>query len=259
MVQRFTTSRSRVPGPIGRSPGNGDGRAPGPLGFGPSIILFGDPVPANVVTTRTGTQVLYVRPHEPDPRMLKPDPKKKDEKEVEYRWSIDTGDGRREYETALEKHLKDKKVISGDVSLGQLDHIADLKSVASNKVANLVLIVHGAGNGPAISADLGRQAAGTRPDWTKPDKFAALIAPLGYTSITILGCDSVSNKFTPTLATLLPKGASVTGHEGGSFEITAHFDPDPKHPGILILTRMVSNLKLKTFPTSGNPPNGKNP
>ena len=81
--------------------------------------------------------------------------------------------------------------------------------------------MHAAENGPAIGVDLGSSTAGTKADWIKDDKFADVIAPLGYSSITILGCDSVSNKFTPNLAKRLPKGSTVIGHKGGNFVITS--------------------------------------
>lgn len=189
---------------------------------------------------RKGTQVLYVRPTPPRPRMIG---------KIEYKWSFDTAEGRTEYEAALDKHLKDKKIVSGKPVYEPLSSSADIAKLASNKFANLVLIVHGAANGPAIGVNLGSSAAGTKADWIKDDKFADVIAPLTYTNITILGCDSVSNKFTPNLAKRLPKGSTVIGHKGGSFEITRHFEPNRKIPGKLQLTRVRSNLRLKAFKT----------
>jgi len=189
---------------------------------------------------RKGTQVLYVRPTPPRPRMIG---------KIEHWWSFDTAEGRTEYETALDKHLKDKKIVSGKPVYEPLSSSADIAKLASNKFANLVLIVHGAANGPAIGVDLGSSAAGTKADWIKDDKFADVIAPLTYTNITILGCDSVSNKFTPNLAKRLPKGSMVIGHKGGSFEITRHFEPNKKISGQLQLTRVRSNLRLKAFKT----------
>ena len=189
---------------------------------------------------RKGTQVLYVRPIPPKPRMIG---------KIEHRWSFDRPEGRTEYEAALDKHLKDKKIVSGKPVYEPLSSSADIAKLASNKFANLVLIVHGAADGPAIGVDLGSSAAGTKPDWIKDDKFADVIAPLTYTNITILGCDSVSNKFTPNLAKRLPKGSTVIGHKGGSFEITRRFEPNKKIPGQLLLTRVRSNLRLKAFKT----------
>ncbi|HXH14312.1 MAG TPA: hypothetical protein VNP04_31690 [Alphaproteobacteria bacterium] len=194
------------------------------------------------VEQRKGTQVLYVRPTPPKPRMIR---------KIEYQWSFDTAEGRREYEAALHKHLQNQKIVSGDTVYEPLSSSADIATLAHKKFANLVLIVHGAHNGPAIGVDLGSSAAGTKPDWIKADKFAKLIAPFGYTNITVLGCDSVSNKFTPNLAKLLPKGSTVTGHKGGDFEITRHFAPNKKVPGQLQLTRVSSNLQLKAFKTEG--------
>jgi hypothetical protein len=194
---------------------------------------------------RKGTQVLYVRPTPPKPRKIG---------KIEYRWSSDTAEGRREYEAALHKHLKNQKIVSGDTVYEPLSSSADIAKLADKKFANLVLIVHGAHNGPAIGVDLGSSAAGTKPDWIMDDKFAKSIAPFGYTHITVLGCDSVSNKFTPNLAKLLPKGSTVTGHKGGDFEITRHFAPNKKVPGQLQLTRVNTNLQLKTFQTEGKSP-----
>ena len=189
---------------------------------------------------RKGTQVLYVRPTPPKPQIIR---------KIEYKWSFDTADGRREYEAALDKHLKDKKIVSGNPVYEPLSSSADIAKLANNKFANLVLIVHGAQDGPAIAVDLGSSAAGTKPDWITDDKFADMIAPFGYTNITILGCDSVSNKFTPNLAKRLPAGSTVVGHKGGSFKITRHFEPNKKVPGQLQLTRVRSNLRLQRFKT----------
>ena len=122
-----------------------------------------------------------------------------------------------------------------------------------------MLIVHSAENGPAIGVDLGSSAAGTKADWIKDDKFADVIAPFGYTNITVLGCDSVSNKFTPNLAKRLSKGSTVIGHKGGNFAITRHFEPNKKVPGQLQLTRVRSNLQLKAFKTSGERASGSRP
>lgn len=188
--------------------------------------------------TRKGTQVLYVRPTPPKPWK---------KGKITYQWSFDTAEGRGEYETALHKHLKAKKVVSDDVVYEPLASSTDIAKLGSKRFANLLLIVHSAANGPAIGVDLGSSAAGTKADWIKDDKFADAIAPLGYTNITILGCDSVSNKFTPNLAKRLPKGARVIGHKGGDFVINRHFEPEKKVPGRLRLTRVSSNLRLKAF------------
>jgi hypothetical protein len=236
--------RVRVPGPLGTSPNGNGGRAPGPLGIGASTVLFAAPAAAQAAQQRAGTQVLYVRPKDPPPQ-------KKDK--TEYRFEIATPDGRKEYEDALAKHLKDKGVLSGTPSFEPLSSSADIANLASNKFANLVLIVHSAFDAPAIAVDLGDKAAGIKPDWIDEDKFAPMIAPFGFASITILGCDSVSNKFAPNLAKHLPKGSTVTGHAGGEFEIKRHFDFDKKTPGHLQLMYLYSNLRLKTFPTEGKP------
>jgi hypothetical protein len=191
--------------------------------------------PDDTAEQRKGTQVLYVRPTPPRPRKIG---------RVEYKWSFDTAEGRREYEAALDKHLKDKKVLSGDTAYEPLSSSGDIAKLASKKFANLVLIVHSAENAPAIGVDLGK------PDWIKDHAFAKMIAPFGYTNITILGCDSVSNKFTPNLARILPKGSTVIGHKGGDFAITRHFEPR----GRLQLTHVKSNLQLKAFKTEGKSP-----
>jgi len=186
------------------------------------------------------TQVLYVPPTPPKPQTIG---------KIEFRWTFDA-EGRREYETALDKHLKDKKLVSGNTVYEPLSSSADIATLANTSFANLVLIVHGASNGPAIGVDLGSSAAGTKADWIKDDEFAKVIAPFGYTNITVLGCDSVSNKFTPNLAKHLPKGSTITGHKGGAFEIRRHFKPN-KDKGRLQLTRVSSNLKLQKFKTKG--------
>ena len=56
------------------------------------------------------------------------------------------------------------------------------------------------------------------------------------------------------MAKLLPKGAKVIGHDGGLFEITNHYEFDTKQKGRLKLTHLKSNLKLKTFDTTGSSP-----
>jgi hypothetical protein len=189
----------------------------------------------------TGTQVLYVRPEPPKQRKIKG---------VEYSWSFDTQDGRREYEAALDKHLKKNGTVSGDTTYEPLSGSADIAKLASKKAANLILIVHGAGDAPAIAVDLGNPAAGVKGDWIKEDKFAEAIAPLAYKDITILGCDTISNKFAPDLAKHLPKGSTIGGHGGGSYEIKRHFEPNEK-TGRLQLTHLTSNLKVKHFKTEG--------
>src|SRR5262249_46036186 len=156
---------------------------------------------------------------------------------VEHNWSFDMQGGQAEYETALDKHLKTKSVVSGDTDYQPLSSSADIAKLANSKFKNLVLIVHGASDAPAIGVDLGSSAAGTKADWIKADAFAKIIAPLGFKKITILGCDSVSNKFTPNLANLLPTGSTVVGHEGGNFEITRHFEPNKRVRGQLRLVR----------------------
>jgi hypothetical protein len=189
-----------------------------------------------------GTLVLYVPPKPPTPRI-------KDK--VEYRWSFDTEEGRRDYETALAKHLQVNRILSGAATFEPLSSSADIAKLADAKFAKLVLIVHGAGDAPAIAVDLGNAAAGIKGDWIK---FAAQIAAFGFENITILGCDAVGNKFVPSLAKALPKGSTVTGHKGPTFEITNHYDFNKKVPGHLLLTHLVSNLNLQSFKTEGNNP-----
>ncbi len=199
---------------------------------------------------RKGTQVLYVRPTPPKPKVIG---------KIEHAWSFNTADGRLEYETALHKHLKDKKIVSADTVYEPLSSSTDIANLASNKFARLVLIVHSAADGPAIAVDLGSSAAGAKADWMKDDKFANVMAPLEYTSITVLGCDSVSNKFTPNLAKRLPTGSTVIGHKGGNFVIRRHFEPNKDVPGRLRLTRVSSNLRLKVFKTQAERAAGSRP
>jgi hypothetical protein len=191
------------------------------------------------------TQVLYIHPPPPKPQV---------QNNVEHKWSFDTAEGRREYEAALGKHLKDKKIISGNTTYEPLYSSSDIAKLASNKVANLVLIVHSAGDGPAIAVNLANSAAGTKADWIRDEKFADVIAPFGYKTITVLGCDAVSNNFTPNLAKRLPAGSLVIGHKGHDFEISRHFELDKKVPGRLRLTQLKSNLSLQTFRTEGKSP-----
>jgi hypothetical protein len=93
---------------------------------------------------------------------------------------FDTEEGRRDYEAALAKHLQDNRILSGAATFGSLSSSADIAKLADAKFAKLVLIVHGAGDAPAIAVDLGNAAAGIKGDWIKADKFAALIAPFGF-------------------------------------------------------------------------------
>jgi hypothetical protein len=237
----------RIPGPLGSSWGTG-GRVPGPIGrtlWDKESPSSGSGTTVKATKHRAGSQVLYVPPTAPEPHT---------KNKIEYRWSFDTEEGRREYEAALLKHLKSNKILSGDTTFTPLSGIADIAKLANDTTAKLVLIVHGAGDSPAIAVRLGSGAAGIKPDWNKVEDFAKVIAPFGYPNITILGCDSVSNNFAPNLAKLLPKGSTVTGHEGGTYEIKRHFDFSPKIKGHLQLTHLTSNLQLKTFQTEGKNP-----
>ena len=237
----------RIPGPLGSSWGTG-GRIPGPIGrtlWDEASPSSGSGTAVKATKPRAGTQVLYVPPTAPAPQT-------KDK--IEYRWSFDTEDGRREYESALLKHLKSNKILSGDTTFTPLSDSADIAKLANNTTAKLVLIVHGAEDAPAIAVQLGSAAAGIKPDWIKVEDFVNAIASFGYSNITILGCDSVSNKVTPKLAKLLPKGSTVTGHEGGTYEIKRHFDFSRKIKGHLELSHLTSNLQLKTFQTEGKNP-----
>jgi hypothetical protein len=235
---------ARVPGPLG-SPTATGGRIPGPIGR----ILWDKQTPSSSGTAvkapkREGTQVLYVPPHAPKPET---------QGGIDYSWSFYTKEGRQEYEAALKRHLQDNKLLSGDVSFSPLSSVEDIGVLASGSTDKLILIVHGAGDAPAIAVHSEDAADGTKADWMKVGKFAEKIARFGFSNITILGCDSVSNHFAPLLAAILPTGSTVTGHDGGSYIIKPHFEFS-KEKGHLKLTRLKSNLNLTTFRTTGKSP-----
>jgi hypothetical protein len=178
---------------------------------------------------RAGTLVLYVRPT--------------DAKDGKLAWSFDTSEGRGEYEKALHKHLAAKKIVPAKgTTYEPMTSSADIATLASDKFEKLVLIVHSAGNGPAIGVNLSGNG-----DWLKDDAVATVLAPLAYSNVTILGCDAVENKFAPSLATRLPKGSTVVGHKGGAFVIDRHFEKSKTIRGRMVLTRVTSNFNLKTF------------
>lgn len=161
-----------------------------------------------------GTLVLYVPPKPPTPRI-------KDK--VEYRWSFDTEEGRRDYETALAKHLQVNRILSGAATFEPLSSSADIAKLADAKFAKLVLIVHGAGDAPAIAVDLGNAAAGIKGDWIKADNFAAQIAAFGFENITILGCDAVAISLCPPwpkLCLKAPLSPDIKGQRSRSQTIT---------------------------------------
>ncbi len=181
--------------------------------------------------TRAGALVLYVRP-----------PAGSDGKLV---WSFDTADGRREYEKALHAHLSAKTIVPAKgTTYEPLSGSRDISRLASDKFEHLVLIVHSASNGPAIGVDLSGNG-----DWIKDERVAKVLDPLGYQTITILGCDAVSNGFAASLAKRLKKGATVVAHAGGAFAIGRHFEASKTIRGRAVLTRVSSNLRLKTFKT----------
>lgn len=76
-----------------------------------------------------GTLVLYIPPKPPPLRI-------KDK--VEYRWSFDTAEGRREYEAALAKHLQDNKILSGTATFEP----GVIKFQAPSRVCSTLLPVH---------------------------------------------------------------------------------------------------------------------
>ena len=179
---------------------------------------------------RAGTLVLYVAP--PDG----------EDKKNKLRWSFATSQGRREYETALHKHLSSQKLVPAKgTTYEPMTGSSDIASLARDTFKDLVLIVHSAHDGPAIGVNI---AGG---DWIKDDKAGKILAPLAYNKVTILGCDAVENTFAPSLAARLPKGSTVVGHKGGAFVINRHFDPDKKVAGRMALTRVSSNFNLKSF------------
>ena len=180
---------------------------------------------------RAGTLVLYVRP--PDST----------DKKLKLTWSFDTSEGRGEYDKALHKHLAAEKIVPDKgTAYEPMTSSADIAMLARDTFENLVLIVHSAANAPAIGVDISG-----RGDWLKDGAIGKVLAPLAYAKVTILGCDAVENKFAPSLATHLPKGSTVVGHEGGDFVIKSHFEKSKKVRGRAILTSVSSNFKLKSF------------
>jgi hypothetical protein len=178
---------------------------------------------------RAGTLVLYARPSDA----------KRNKKVV---WSVDTSDGRREYEKALHKHLAAEKIVPDKgTTYEPMTSSGDIARLARDTFENLVLIVHSAGDAPAIAVDL---ASG---DWLKDEAIGKVLAPLAYNRVTVLGCDAVENKFAPRLAARLPKNSTVVGHQGGAFIINRHFEPHKKIRGRFVLTHVSSNFKLKAF------------
>jgi len=179
---------------------------------------------------RAGTLVLYVRPPDSTNKKLT--------------WSFGTAEGRGEYEKALHKHLAEEKIVPAEgTAYKPMTSSADIARLARDTFENLVLIVHSASNGPAIGVDI----SSGRGDWLKDGAIGKVLAPLAYTNVTILGCDAVENKFAPSLATHLPKGSTVVGHQGGDFVIKSHFEKSKKIRGRAILTSLSSNFKLKSF------------
>ena len=178
---------------------------------------------------RAGTLVLYAKPL--------------DFTEKKLTWSFDTPEGPTEYETALHAHLAKKKLVPATgTTYKVMTSSADIARLASDTFENLVLIVHSAANGPGIAV-----VTRGNGDWIKDDVVGRVLAPLAYNKVSVLGCDAVANKFAPNLAKRLPKGSTVVGHKGGDFIIMRHFDPDKKVAGRLALTRVSSNLNLKSF------------
>jgi RHS repeat-associated protein len=187
---------------------------------------------------RKGTLVLFNEPGSVD--------KAPKGSKVKMKWSYQVGDGAKEYKTELDKALRKAGVVSGnDVDYDSMSAMSDLATKATDKYEKLVLIVHGAGDAPVI-------AVTSHPyDWTEVDDIAKILGPLGYSNITVLGCDAVGNKFVPNLAKKLPKGATVSGHKGQQFEITKHVERDKNDPSLGHVTSVKSNANLKTFKTSG--------
>ena len=182
------------------------------------------------IPKRAGTLVLYVRPPDSTNKKLT--------------WSFGTAEGRGEYEKALHKHLAEEKIVPAEgTAYKPMTSSADIARLARDTFENLVLIVHSASNGPAIGVDI----SSGRGDWLKDGAIGKVLAPLAYTNVTILGCDAVENKFAPSLATHLPKGSTVVGHQGGDFVIKSHFEKSKKIRGRAILTSLSSNFKLKSF------------
>jgi hypothetical protein len=178
---------------------------------------------------RAGTLVLYVRPPDATGKKLK--------------WSFDTSEGRGEYEKALHAHLVAAKIVPAKgTAYEPMASSADIAALARDTFENLVLIVHSAANGPAIGVNISGSG-----DWLKDAAIGKVLAPLAYTTVTVLGCDAVDNKFAPSLAARLPKGSTVVGHKGGAYVIRAHYEPHKKISGRAVLTHMSSNFKLKAF------------
>jgi RHS repeat-associated protein len=193
------------------------------------------------------TQVMYIRPK---------DVKRTDKKNNEYRWSISGEQQRKEYEAALGKFLHAKGIVRKDAKIGfqQLDAIRDVSKLASKDATSLVLVVHGFDK-PEIGTRLANKAAGLPADHIDAGEFAKLISGTSYVSITILGCDAVSNQFSPNLAAELPAGGSVTGFKGDILDIQGHREPSKTQPGTLVLKYLFTRTPLETkrFSTGGKP------
>lgn len=171
--------------------------------------------------------------------------------EQEWKWSYAIEQHKQEYEAALGKYLRDEGLIRKDAKtqFHQLDAIRDVSKLATKDFGSVVLLVHGAGNAPKIYVQSPNSAAGTKGDPIKADEFAKLIAGTDYKTITILSCDTVSNKFAPNLAAELPAGGTVSGYKGNLLELKRHFEQSKTTPGWLRLTKVYGDLSIQKFNT----------
>lgn len=202
-------------------------------------------------TQAADTAVLYI----PPPDVVHHRDYKDKKGPIEYRWTIQEQAMKAQYEKQLGKFLAANRLVGkgAKVTYAQLTNIRDVANLAGKDTSSLVLVVHGLGDAPVIATQLPNPAAGTRGDAIKADDFARLLSGSGVRSVTILGCDAVSNKFAPNLADVLPAGGTVKAFAGHSLEIRTHTEAKKSMPGVLQLTKVYTKtpLKVNTLKTKG--------
>ncbi len=197
------------------------------------------------------TAVLYIVP----PDIVHTVDYKDKKGPVEYRWTIQEEAMKKQYEKQLGNFLVRNKVLGkgAKVAYGQLTNIRDVANLVNKDTTSLVLIVHGLSDAPVIATQLPNGANGSKGDAIKADDFAKLLSGSGVKSVTVLGCDTVSNKFAPNLADVLPAGGTVKGFAGSSLEVVSSTEAKKSKPGVLTLTRVYTKGKLQvtSFKTKG--------